>query len=57
MQRIAALAHAYNIPIAPYVGASSGICAAASVQAAAAIPNLGIYEHMSHGAQRAGRVR
>jgi len=44
--RIAALADAYGIPVAPHVGASAGICAAASVQVSAAVPNFRIYEHM-----------
>ena len=44
--RIAALAQAYDISVSPHVGASAGVCAAASVQLAAAIPNLRIYEHM-----------
>lgn len=44
--RIAALAHAHNIDIAPHVGASAGICAAASVQLSSALPNFRIYEHM-----------
>ena len=46
MTRIAALAKAYDISISPHVGASAGVCAAASVQVAAALPNLRIYEHM-----------
>lgn len=53
MLRIAYLAHAYNIPIAPHVGACTGICAAASIQLSAALPNFSIYEHMylPHGLQ------
>jgi len=46
MMRIAALAQAYDTPLAPHVGASAGICAAAAVQVSAAVPNLRIYEHM-----------
>jgi len=46
MLRIASLAHAYDTPLAPHVGASGGICAAAAIQVAAAVPNLRIYEHM-----------
>lgn len=51
--RIAGLAQAHNIDIAPHVGASAGICAAASVQLSSALPNFRIYEHMymEHGLQ------
>ena len=53
MLRIAHLAHAFNIPIAPHVGACSGICAAASIQLSSALPNFRIFEHMYllHGLQ------
>lgn len=53
MTRIAAFANAHDIPIAPHVGASGGICAAVAIQVAAAIPNFTIYEHMylPHGLQ------
>lgn len=44
--RIAGLAQAQNIDIAPHVGASAGICAAASVQLSSALSNFRIYEHM-----------
>ena len=52
--RIAHLANAYGIPISPHVGACTGICAAASIQLAAALPNFLTYEHMymAHGLQQ-----
>jgi D-galactarolactone cycloisomerase len=34
------LAHALHVPYAPHVGASGAVCAAASLQLAAAMPNF-----------------
>lgn len=48
-KRISALCDASNLPIAPHVGGGGILSVAASVQYAAAIPNLQILEH-SHGA-------
>jgi len=45
-RRIAALANAYNIAVAPHTGASGPICIAASMHLAAAIPNFLIFEDM-----------
>ncbi|WP_162619581.1 mandelate racemase/muconate lactonizing enzyme family protein [Salinicola peritrichatus] len=46
VKRIAALAHSYDIPVAPHTGASGPICMAASLQLAAAIPGFLMYEFM-----------
>lgn len=45
LMRIAALAETFNLPIALHVGVGLGIYLAATVQVAAAIPNLSIMEH------------
>jgi L-alanine-DL-glutamate epimerase-like enolase superfamily enzyme len=45
-RRIAALAGAYNIAVAPHTGASGPICIAASLHFAAATPGLLTFEHM-----------
>jgi L-alanine-DL-glutamate epimerase-like enolase superfamily enzyme len=45
-RRIAALANAYNIAVAPHTGASGPICIAASMHLAAAIPNFLTFEDM-----------
>jgi len=47
--KIAALAEAFQIPIAYQVGSSAGVCAAATVHLAAATRNLLLYEHMGSG--------
>jgi len=44
--KIAAIASAHGIPVAPHTGASGAVSIAASVQFAASISNLSIYEHM-----------
>lgn len=46
MRKIAALAQAHNVMIAPHVGASAAVCMAASLQFSAAVHNFRIYEHM-----------
>lgn len=43
-RKIATLAHALHVPYAPHVGASGAVCAAASLQLAAAMPNFLTYE-------------
>ena len=45
-RRIAALANAYNIAVAPHTGASGPVCIAASVHLGAAIPNFLTFEDM-----------
>jgi L-alanine-DL-glutamate epimerase-like enolase superfamily enzyme len=45
-RRVAALAGAYNIAVAPHTGASGPICIAASLHFAAATPGLLTFEHM-----------
>lgn len=45
-RRIATLAHALHVPYAPHVGASGAVCAAASLQLAAAMPNFMTFECM-----------
>lgn len=45
-RRIAALASAFDVPVAPHTGASSAVSIAAALQWAASLPNLLIYEHM-----------
>jgi D-galactarolactone cycloisomerase len=45
-RRIAALAHAHNVAFAPHTGASAAVCIAASLQLAAAVPGLLVFEHM-----------
>jgi hypothetical protein len=46
IRRIADLADAFHVAYAPHVGWSGAICAAASVQLAAAQPNFLVYECM-----------
>lgn len=45
-RRIATLAHCFHVAYAPHVGFSGAICAAASLQLAAAMPNFLTYECM-----------
>jgi len=45
-RRIAALAGAFDVPVAPHTGASSAVSIAAALQWAASLPNLLIYEYM-----------
>jgi L-alanine-DL-glutamate epimerase-like enolase superfamily enzyme len=45
-RRIAALAGAYNVAIAPHTGASGPLCVAASLQFAAAVPGFLVFEHV-----------
>lgn len=45
-RRIAALASAFDVPVAPHTGASSAVSVAAALQWSAALPNLLTYEHM-----------
>jgi L-alanine-DL-glutamate epimerase-like enolase superfamily enzyme len=45
-RRVAALADAYNVAVAPHTGASGPICIAASLHFAAATPRLLTFEHM-----------
>jgi L-alanine-DL-glutamate epimerase-like enolase superfamily enzyme len=42
--KIAHMAEAFNIPVAPHLSVGLGVCIAASIQAAAAIPNLAMLE-------------
>jgi len=46
-RRIAALAYAFNIPFAPHIGFCGAVCAAASIQLSAAMPNFATYEAMT----------
>jgi L-alanine-DL-glutamate epimerase-like enolase superfamily enzyme len=43
--KIAHMAEAFNIPVAPHQSVGLGVCIAASIQAAAAIPNLWMLEY------------
>jgi L-alanine-DL-glutamate epimerase-like enolase superfamily enzyme len=45
-RRIAALAHGFHVAYAPHMGFSGAICAAASLQLAAAMPNFATFECM-----------
>jgi L-alanine-DL-glutamate epimerase-like enolase superfamily enzyme len=45
-KRIASLVAAFNLPLAPHTGASSGICIAAALQLAGSISNLRTLEYM-----------
>ncbi len=45
-RRIAALAGAYNVAVAPHTGASGALCIAATLQFAAAVSGFLIFEHM-----------
>lgn len=45
-RRVAALADAYNVAVAPHTGASGPVCIAASLHFAAATPRLLTFEHM-----------
>ena len=47
--KIATLAEIFNIPFAPHVGSSSGICIAATLQLAAATKAFLLFEHMGAG--------
>ncbi len=45
-RKIAALASAFDVPVGPHTGASSAISVAASIQWAAALPNMLVFEWM-----------
>jgi L-alanine-DL-glutamate epimerase-like enolase superfamily enzyme len=45
-RNIAALASAFDVPVGPHTGASAAVTIAASLQWAAALPNMLIFEHM-----------
>jgi L-alanine-DL-glutamate epimerase-like enolase superfamily enzyme len=45
-RKIAALASAFDVPVGPHTGASAAVAVAASIQWAAALPNLLTFEHM-----------
>jgi L-alanine-DL-glutamate epimerase-like enolase superfamily enzyme len=45
-RRLGALAHAYNLKIAPHTGFSCGVAHLASLHLAAAVPNLARFEYM-----------
>lgn len=45
-RKIAALASAFDIPVAPHTGASAAVSVAASLQWAAALPNFLVFEYM-----------
>jgi L-alanine-DL-glutamate epimerase-like enolase superfamily enzyme len=45
-RRIAALAGAYNLAVAPHTGASGALCIAAALQLGAAVPGFLVFEHM-----------
>jgi len=45
-RKIAALASAFDVPVGPHTGASAAVAVAASVQWAAALPNLLTFEYM-----------
>jgi len=44
-RRVAALAHAYNLRIAPHTGFSGGVAHLAALHLAAALPNVSTYEY------------
>lgn len=46
LRRIAALAQAFSVPVAPHTGASGPICMAATLQVAAGLPSLLMHEFM-----------
>ncbi len=43
--KIAHMAETFNIPVAPHLSVGLGVCIAASIQAAASIPNLAMLEY------------
>lgn len=45
-RRVAALANAFNVAVAPHTGASGPVCIAATLHLAAAVPNLLTFEDM-----------
>ena len=45
-RKIAALASAHGVSVAPHTGASGAVCIAAAIQFAASLSNLYIFEHM-----------
>lgn len=45
LMRIAQMAETFNIPVAPHLSVGLGVCIAASIHAAAAIPNLYLLEY------------
>jgi len=45
-RKIAALASAFDVPVGPHTGASAAVAVAASIQWAAALPNLLTFEYM-----------
>ena len=45
-RKIAALASAFDVPVGPHTGASSAVAIVASMQWAAALPNMLTFEHM-----------
>jgi len=45
-RKIAALASAHGVAVAPHTGASGAVCIAASIQFAASLSNLYLFEHM-----------
>jgi L-alanine-DL-glutamate epimerase-like enolase superfamily enzyme len=45
-RKIAALASAFDVPVGPHTGASAAVATAASMQWAAALPNLLVFEYM-----------
>jgi L-alanine-DL-glutamate epimerase-like enolase superfamily enzyme len=45
-RKIAALASAFDVPVGPHTGASAAVAVAASIQWAAALPNMLTFEYM-----------
>jgi D-galactarolactone cycloisomerase len=45
-RKIAAIASAFDVPVAPHTGASSAVSIAAAIQWAASLPNLLVFEYM-----------
>lgn len=45
-RRVAALANAFNVSVAPHTGASGPVCIAATMHLAAAVPNFLVFEDM-----------
>lgn len=45
IMKIAQMAEAFNIPVAPHLSVGLGVCIAASIQVAASIPNLWMLEY------------
>lgn len=56
MRKIAYLAHAFNIPIAPHLSVGLGVCVAATLQVSAAICNFHILEYQPTVLEEANKL-